>query len=121
MCRNRTGGLDRAALRGGQTVARPAPVPPPRLAEGEHREPAHGGRAEPQALAGGHRLGPPPCPLRRPDPTRLYPSHRQPPPWPTGTLSSARTLSLVSAPRPSPAAFVTGLARTVTLGRQPAL
>ena len=57
------GGLDRAPVRGGQAVARPAPVPPPRPDEGEHREPADGGGAEPQALARGHRLGaaPRPC------------------------------------------------------------
>jgi len=38
------------------------------------------------------------------------PAGQPPAPWPAGTLSSARTLSLASTTRPSPAAFVTGLA-----------
>src|SRR6185437_12256537 len=43
-------GVDRAALRRGETVARDATVPAPGIAEGEHRGAVHRGGAESETL-----------------------------------------------------------------------
>src|SRR5919202_5775865 len=59
-------GVARAPVRGGQAVARAAPVPPARAGQREYGRAADRGRAEPQALAGRDRLGAPPWPEREP-------------------------------------------------------
>lgn len=59
-------GLAGAALRRGQAVARPAPVPAARAAAGEHGGAAHRGGPEPQALVERDRLGVPSWPHGEP-------------------------------------------------------
>ena len=83
--------------------------------EGDHREPADGGGAEPQALARRHRLGPAPRPVRGPGPPDVNLANRQQP-----VPSLAPRAGPGSDPRPahdgSPVtrAFVTGLVRSVS-------
>ena len=111
-------------------MARPAAVPPPRPGEGEHREPADAGGAEPQALARRHRLGPAPraraapwrcppgpgcLPAARPPAghhpcPRLEPRAHRSPPWPPtaafgngltpGLLTPCRAAALFRRRRP---------------------
>src|SRR5262249_33977433 len=59
-------GLDRAALRRGEGLARPAPVPAAGIGQREHRRVAGRHRPEPQAVLGRDRVGAAPRPVREP-------------------------------------------------------
>jgi transposase len=90
-------GLRRFWLRG---LAKPG--------QGDHGGPPGGGRAEPQALAGRHRLGAAPRALRRPDPPPHGPAVHVPPASPSPATGSSTHIASVP---PGPRAVVRGVSQ----------